>query len=172
MKLYERYFLSFYSFYQVGEGEGEGFNINIPWNGAGFGDYEYMQAFKDIIMPVAKEYNPELILISAGFDAAIGDPLSGYQVSPPMYGFMTHQLSALAGGRLVIALEGGYNLDVIATCASMCGHALMGQTDKLPCVTATRGRETRAQQSADDTVRDVIKTQSKYWKSLDPNPHK
>ena len=82
--------------YQVGEGKGEGFNVNIPWNGAGFGDYEYMEAFQNIVMPVAREYNPQLILISAGFDAAVGDPLSGYQVTPTMYSFLTHQLSALA----------------------------------------------------------------------------
>ena len=63
----------------VGEGEGEGFNINIPWNGDAFGDPEYMMAFQNIILPVAYEYNPQLILISAGFDAAKGDPLSGYQ---------------------------------------------------------------------------------------------
>ena len=125
-----------------------------------------MEAFQNIVLPVAREYNPQLILISAGFDAAVGDPLSGYQVTPPTYGLMTSQLSGLAGGRLVIALEGGYNLDTIATCATMCGHALMGHTDKIPRVDPTRGRETRALQSAEDTVRNVIKTHSKYWKSL------
>ena len=55
-----------------------------------------MEAFKNIVMPVAREYNPQLILISAEFDAAVGDPLSGYQVTPTMYSFLTHQLSALA----------------------------------------------------------------------------
>ena len=125
-----------------------------------------MAAFQNIVMPVAREYNPQLILISAGFDAAVGDPLSGYQVTPPLYGFMTHQLSALAGGRLVIALEGGYNLDTIATCATTCGHVLMGHTDQLSRVNVTRGSESRDHQSAIDSVRNVIKTHSKYWKSL------
>ena len=82
---------------KVGEGAGEGFNINIPWNGAGYGDYlearklvlktsndssygdpEYLLAFQTIVMPVAYEFSPQLVLVSAGFDAAVGDPLSGY----------------------------------------------------------------------------------------------
>lgn len=66
----------------VGSGAGEGFNVNIPWNRWGMGDAEYMAAFQSIIMPIAYEFNPELVLVSAGFDAAIGDPLGGCRVSP------------------------------------------------------------------------------------------
>ena len=65
---------------KVGEGEGAGFNINIPWNGRGYGDPEYLMAFLSIILPVAHEFDPQLIIVSAGFDAGFGDPLSGYQV--------------------------------------------------------------------------------------------
>ena len=65
---------------KVGEGAGAGFNINIPWNGRGYGDPEYLMAFLSIILPVAHEFDPQLIIVSAGFDAGFGDPLSGYQV--------------------------------------------------------------------------------------------
>ena len=65
---------------QVGEGEGARFNVNIPWNGLGYGDPEYLMAFLNIVLPITQEYNPQLILVSAGFDAGVGDPLSGYQV--------------------------------------------------------------------------------------------
>lgn len=61
----------------VGSGQGEGYNVNIPWNGPRMGDTEYALAFYNIVLPIAYEYNPELVLVSAGFDAARGDPLGG-----------------------------------------------------------------------------------------------
>ena len=66
----------------IGDGLGTGFNINIPWNGRKMGDTEYFLAFQNIILPVGYEFNPDLVLVSAGFDAAVGDPLGGYKVSP------------------------------------------------------------------------------------------
>ena len=59
----------------VGSGKGEGFNVNIPWNGSGMGDTEYALAFFNLVLPIAYDFNPELVLVSAGFDAARGDPL-------------------------------------------------------------------------------------------------
>jgi len=61
----------------VGRGAGKGFNVNIPWNVDRMGDTEYLAAFTNVILPIAYEYAPELILVSAGFDAAQGDPLGG-----------------------------------------------------------------------------------------------
>ncbi|CAG9796344.1 unnamed protein product [Diatraea saccharalis] len=61
----------------VGEGKGEGYNINIPWNKRGMGDAEYLAAFTQVVLPVATEYAPELVIVSAGFDACVGDPLGG-----------------------------------------------------------------------------------------------
>lgn len=58
----------------VGEGPGKGFNINVPWPGAGFGDADYLAAWDYVLLPVAKEYAPELIIISAGFDAGESMP--------------------------------------------------------------------------------------------------
>jgi len=143
----------------VGEGAGKGFNVNIPWNGRRMGDSEYLLAFHNIVFPIAYQYQPQLILISAGFDAAEGDPLGGYKVTPAMYGYMTHQLSALAEGRLVIALEGGYNLSSISNSALQCARALLG--DPLPVVQPGKPKE-----SALQTVRDVIREQRLYWTCL------
>ena len=70
-----------------------------------FADFHFL-AFINIIMPVAYEFAPELVLVSAGFDAARGDPLGGYRVSPEMYGHMTHQLTALADLLLRLLLTG------------------------------------------------------------------
>jgi len=116
----------------VGNGSGRGFNVNIPWSGRAVGDAEYMAAFAKIVMPIAYEFSPELVLVSAGFDAAAGDPLGGYKVSANCFALMTYQLSALAGGRIMLALEGGYNLTSIADCANACVEVLL--TGRLPTI--------------------------------------
>ena len=69
---------------EVGSGAGKGYNVNIPWPHEGVGDTEYLAAFHSIIMPIALAFNPQVVLVSAGFDAARGDPLGGCQVSPYM----------------------------------------------------------------------------------------
>lgn len=79
-------------------------------------------------MPIAREYNPEIVLVSAGFDAAAGHPapLGGYKVSSEMFGFMTKQLMSLGQGKLVLVLEGGYDLPSICDSAELCVQALLG----------------------------------------------
>ena len=112
----------------VGTGEGEGFSVNVPWSCGMMGDEEYVRAFKQVFMPIAHEFNPDLVLISAGFDAARGDPLGGCDITAAGYGEMTQMLMELAGGRIVLALEGGYNLDSISHAFAACTSALLGQT--------------------------------------------
>lgn len=65
----------------VGKGTGVGFNVNIPWNKRWMGDTEYIAAFLNVVMPIAYEYGPDLVLVSAGFDAAKGDPLGGKKIA-------------------------------------------------------------------------------------------
>jgi len=144
----------------VGEGPGKGFNVNIPFNGRKMGDAEYLLAFQSIILPIAYEFNPQLVLVSAGFDAAKGDPLGGYRLSPAMYGHMTQGLLGLAGGRVVVCLEGGYCLPAISECMLQCARSILG--DPLPCLSL----EAEIKPSALDTVRDVISAQVPYWGCL------
>ncbi|CAL1542444.1 unnamed protein product [Lymnaea stagnalis] len=121
----------------VGQGPGEGYNVNIPWCGSRMGDAEYILAFTQIIMPIAYQYAPELVIISAGFDSATGDPLGGYSVTPAGYAHMTHMLMGLANGRVVLALEGGYNLRSIAESMAACTSVLLGdQCPALPSLNA------------------------------------
>lgn len=101
---------------EVGNGPGVGFNVNIPWNGTlqpPMGDAEYLAAFRTIVMPIARQFDPEIVLVACGFDGASGHPppLGGYQISAACFGAMTQQLMTLAGGRVVLALEGGYVFD-------------------------------------------------------------
>ncbi|XP_068213599.1 uncharacterized protein HDAC6 isoform X1 [Palaemon carinicauda] len=145
---------------RVGKEAGEGFNINIPWNMSGMGDAEYISAMLQIVMPIAYQFDPQLVLVAAGFDAARGDPLGGCRVTPECYGHMTHLLTSLANSRIVLSLEGGYNLNVISYCLTMCGKALLG--DPIPPLESGLVPNKRAV----ETINNVIKTHSRYWSSL------
>ncbi|KAK0180458.1 hypothetical protein PV327_006097 [Microctonus hyperodae] len=145
----------------IGTGKGEGFNINIPWNRKKMSDPEYIAAFQQIIMPIAYQFNPELVLVSAGFDACIGDPLGGYTVSPIAYGHFTHWLSALANGKIILALEGGYNINSISYAMTMCTKSLLG--DPLPILSVSGVAPCS---SAITTIKNVLKTQKDYWPNL------
>ncbi|KAK3387244.1 hypothetical protein B0H63DRAFT_431113 [Podospora didyma] len=109
-----------------GAGVGLGRNVNIGWHDQGMGDGEYMAAFQKIIMPIAYEFNPDLVIISAGFDAAAGDELGGCFVTPTCYAHMTHMLMSLANGKVAVCLEGGYNLEAISKSALAVAQTLMG----------------------------------------------
>ncbi|KAH8899497.1 histone deacetylase A-like protein [Thozetella sp. PMI_491] len=110
-----------------GVGLGLGKNVNIGWHEQGMGDGEYMAAFQKIVMPIAHEFNPDLVIISAGFDAAAGDELGGCFVTPPCYAHMTHMLMSLAGGKVAVCLEGGYDLNAISQSALAVARTLMGE---------------------------------------------
>ncbi|ESZ92003.1 hypothetical protein SBOR_7618 [Sclerotinia borealis F-4128] len=112
---------------KVGSGAGLGKNVNIGWPCQGMGDGEYMAAFQKIVMPIAQEYDPDLVIISAGFDAAAGDELGGCFVTPGCYSHMTHMLMSLAGGKVAVCLEGGYNLSAISRSALAVAKTLMGE---------------------------------------------
>jgi len=101
----------------VGTGEGTGYTLNIPL-GAGADDSKYREEFKQRILPALDKFEPEMILISAGFDAHADDPLSGAMLSTGMYAEMTEMLAGAAdrhcGGKILSLLEGGYDLDALA----------------------------------------------------------
>lgn len=124
------------------------------------GDADYVMAFQRIIMPIAYEFNPELVLVSAGFDACVGDPIGKYYVSPEAFGYFTHWLSSLANGNIILCLEGGYNVHSISHAMAMCAKALLG--DPLPMLQNTR----KPNASCVETIQNVLGVQRKYWKSL------
>jgi acetoin utilization deacetylase AcuC-like enzyme len=99
---------------ETGEGEGRGYNLNVPLS-AGAGDAAYAAAFDRIVLPVLDAYAPDLVLVSAGFDAHVRDPLAGMSVSAGGFGAMARGVSRAAarsaGGRIGFLLEGGYDLD-------------------------------------------------------------
>lgn len=98
---------------EIGEGEGKGFTVNVPLT-AGGGDGVYRGAFERVILPALEDYRPDLVLVSAGFDASARDPLAEMSLSPGAFGWMARELRRLADrtaqGRIVLLLEGGYDL--------------------------------------------------------------
>ena len=98
---------------EIGRGQGEGYTINVPLR-AGAGDASFVKIFRKILQPVALEFKPELILLSAGFDTYFQDPLGGMRVTPDGFAAMARILLNIAEtccqGRFVAVLEGGYHI--------------------------------------------------------------
>ncbi|WP_456433360.1 histone deacetylase family protein [Thermosulfuriphilus sp.] len=116
---------------EVGRGKGEGYTVNIPLQ-AGCGDCEYVTIFREILLPIGRAFRPDLILVSAGFDPYYGDPLGGMMVTPVGFAYMTRLLMKLADevclGRLLLSLEGGYNLAGLRDSTVACLLELNGES--------------------------------------------
>lgn len=114
---------------EIGEGEGTGYTVNVPLP-PGVGDDGYQRVFDDLLFPLAERYRPELVLASVGFDAHWRDPLAMEDLSIAGYAALARTLLALArencAGRIVLALEGGYDLDALAYGAAATFRALLG----------------------------------------------
>ena len=100
-----------------GKGPGIGFTVNLPMLPPS-GDREYRRAFDDSVLPAVQKFDPQFVLVSAGFDAHRLDPLAPLELETETYGWMTDEVVAVAkrhcGGRLVSLLEGGYDLNALA----------------------------------------------------------
>ena len=115
---------------ETGGGAARGTNVNIPMP-HGSGDAEHARAFDEIVMPAVRAYRPELILVSAGFDAHYADEIALQQISVDGYGALVSRIKLLAdelcGGRLVFAQEGGYHLTALPWCVRRTIELLRGQ---------------------------------------------
>jgi acetoin utilization deacetylase AcuC-like enzyme len=114
---------------EVGEGAGRGFNVNLPMP-AGMGDAEYARVYRQIVEPIGRAFDPQLVLVSAGFDPYVADPLAGMQVTERGFAEMAAVCLSItagaAGGRAVLALEGGYDLGGIARSSASVAALLLG----------------------------------------------
>ncbi|KAI9807599.1 MAG: hypothetical protein M1825_005539 [Sarcosagium campestre] len=156
-----------------GRGNGTGTNVNIAWSDQGMADGDYMYAFQALVMPIASEFDPDLVIsttpipsrtgeawlmeiVSAGFDAAAGDEIGGCFVNPACYAHMLHGLMSLADGKVVVCLEGGYNLESISKSALAVTRTLMGEPPE-------RMGPLSASALAEADVQKAIRVQSAYW---------
>jgi len=111
-------------------------------------------------MPIAREFNPQLVFVSAGFDSAAGDE-EGYLLTPSGYSYLLSQLMGVAGGKVVVELEGGYNIPAISYGLHACTATLLGVTEGLSHVAT--------EQVSPDAVADIdaaVNAQKAYWQNL------
>lgn len=147
----------------VGSGAGIGRNVNIAWNTNLYtrpGNAEYLYAFNTLVKPMLSEYDPELIIVSAGFDCVEGDPLGGLKVTPNLFNHLTSELMNFSHGKVVIALEGGYNIEAIAHSMVACLKALL----KEPKIEVTTHNSILS--IAKDAVTETIKAHQPFWNFL------
>lgn len=152
---------------EVGRGRGEGFTVNIPLP-TGCTDSVYGIFFDSILRPIALEFKPELVLVSAGFDTHLDDPLGGMDVTPAGYSRLSQILmeiaDATAQGRLVLTLEGGYSISgqrdsVKAVLRELLQDSPLEKRDLLKREKADAPRVERA-------IHQIKDIQKRYWKTL------
>jgi acetoin utilization deacetylase AcuC-like enzyme len=146
---------------EIGTGAGTGFTVNLPLSaGATDGDYEHV--YNTIAWPILRQYKPELILVSAGFDAYMDDPLAGMRLTGPSFGRLTASLASIAnescGGRVVAVTEGGYDLKGLADCLRAAVGALEADSPAPP-----RSTPAATTPRADATIKAVTPHLAKYW---------
>ncbi len=102
---------------EIGTGSGAGYTVNLPMS-AGSEDADYHAAFREVILPVARRFDPQFVLVSAGFDGHTVDPLASIELTTEAFAVMTDALVELAdecaGGRIAMLLEGGYSLQALS----------------------------------------------------------
>ncbi|MFC1591000.1 histone deacetylase [Thermodesulfobacteriota bacterium] len=117
------------AFEETGAGDGKGYTVNVPLPG-GQGDADYLHLCETLLRPIAREYRPEFIIVSAGYDIYDRDPLGTMNVTPDGFAAMTSCIkdltSEVCNGRLLFSLEGGYNVQGIAESVKQTLYALGG----------------------------------------------
>jgi acetoin utilization deacetylase AcuC-like enzyme len=114
---------------EIGRGPGAGFTVNLPIE-AGAVAEDFHTAFSEVVVPVLRQFEPELVMVSAGFDAHEDDPLGGMRLTPESFSAMTMELRQIAKeysrGRLVAVTEGGYDLRALSACLDATIETLNG----------------------------------------------
>mmetsp|Transcript_11703 Transcript_11703/g.22429 ORF Transcript_11703/g.22429 Transcript_11703/m.22429 type:complete len:486 (+) Transcript_11703:106-1563(+) len=112
---------------EVGFGMARGLNLNVGWTYGGIRNQEYAAAFYELVLPLLVDYNPDLLIISCGLDAAKGDLLGGCELTAPFFHAMTKSTLQAIGPDtpVVCALEGGYAMNVIPDCMEAVTLALL-----------------------------------------------
>lgn len=149
---------------EVGEGEGRGFNVNVPLPFK-TGDQTYLKAFREIVIPIAREYKPQFILVSAGLDSHYADPVGHLALSERCCGKVFETVTVLASelcdGRLVLVLEGGYNVSFVGKLAAQALAKISGSRyvtyNSVPLL------RKRMRERGEQILRDVKKVQKGFW---------
>lgn len=144
---------------ETGRGRGEGYTLNVPLPG-GQGDQDFARIMNELVAPVARQYRPDCIMVSAGYDTHVLDPLGGMAVTTTGFACMTRILVDLAAqlcdGRLVLVLEGGYYLQGLADGVLASLQEMSGEGGMAPAALAQAKRPLPALDAA-------LAAAKKYW---------
>lgn len=159
-----------------GSGDGKGYNVNIPLP-AGTGDRGYLSAWDSIVKPICLEYKPDLLLLSAGYDAHQADPLGQQQISTRGYFMLTNRLAELAEAikcPIIGFLEGGYNTrslaDSVVATVKVLNSTSLSERDNIQAFAGIYGAEVSAATKdrnldlVDERIKDIKRHFSKYWR--------
>jgi acetoin utilization deacetylase AcuC-like enzyme len=153
------------AFRQAGKGRGQGFTVNVPLS-TGHGDGEYIAIFESVLKPIALEFHPDLVLVSAGFDNHKDDPLGGMRLTPNGFAGLTRSLMNIADicceGKIVLTLEGGYNLRGFKDSVKAVLLELSG-TSTTPIEKMVSGGD---QNRIDHILKQVRQVHGNYWTNL------
>ncbi len=153
------------SYHETGTGRGEGFTINVPLS-TGYGESDFVAIMERLLKPVALEFKPDMILVSAGFDIYKNDPLGGMEVASEGFaGIMASIMNTAelcCGGKVAVALEGGYHINGQRDSVKAVLKELAGINKTNISNLMKRADETRV----DYALRPVMAIHKRYWKSL------
>lgn len=150
---------------EVGRGKGEGYTVNLPLP-KGFGNAEYIVIFEKLIRPIAIEFQPSIIIVSAGFDIHHSDPLGKMKVTPEGFGALTRSVMEMAeeccDGKLVLCLEGGYHLTALKESVKFVIQELSGKriTPIDPLIEQANRKKTEY------VLTRCLHVHRQFWKSL------
>lgn len=163
-----------------GSAEGKGYNVNVPLP-AGSGDRGYLKAWDEIVKPIGEEYQPDLILLSAGYDAHQFDPLGQQLITTAGYYLLASRLTQLAeqtNAKLACFLEGGYNTRTLADAVVTTMHVLHAEDEHARANVKpyggvyggdiTQQTEDRSPGLVDERIDSLKRHFGKYWRSLRP----
>lgn len=149
---------------EIGEGKGLGYTVNIPFPYR-IEDQTYLKAFNEIVVPITKQYKPQFILVSAGFDGHYTDPIGGLSLSTNCYTKVFSKILDLATllckGKLVVALEGGYSLRFLGKIVT----AAISKMADFPYTVYDShcASNPRTRKRAEEIIKDVKRIQSSFW---------
>lgn len=147
----------------------EGTNLNVAWTAKGMGNAEYAAALSKLILPVIAAYDPGLVLVSCGLDAAAGDLIGDCELTASFYHAMTRSLLTVIGPDtpIVVALEGGYTMHIIADCMESVSLALLNRyyTGSQTSILPTQCNEVR---SSDEKLADAREILREYYPYAEP----
>jgi len=151
------------SFIETGSGPGEGYTINLPIP-KGYGNAEYATIFQQLLAPVAEQFAPELIVVSAGFDTPAQDPMGGMRLTAQGFAGMTASIKRIADkvcqGKIVMAIEGGYHCDALSESVKAVLKEMAGMTGAdVDAMAAEADKKKRAY-----VCKRCIKVHRHFWK--------